>query len=303
MACPSDENLIRFVSEEVTSKEMQEFQNHIEGCERCREEVSSIRGLDKALPEIIYADPSGEGSDNECPEAMTLAGYLDHSMPQEERADLETHLAGCQTCLDYLVATADRLPTALNQYLKTPAHLLNKAVRLGDPSMPWSPRSENPGVLEKIRQWFEAVVPHPRLAFAGVGACAIVLLAVLIAHQTYEDDSQIKPIDSRPTLNKLAQRDGRTARPVEDVVAESKLDLNGDLKRALIDHDPKIITRSQNPLFAIIERKAPQITIDQIKDVEIEQNLLIAIASVSDLAGQVKLRLYKDGVLVIGVDS
>ncbi len=302
MACPSDENLIRLIYQESASKEMQEFQNHIEGCERCREEVSSIRALDKALPEIMHADSGGDGSDKECPEAMTLAGYLDHRMALEERANLETHLAHCQICLDDLVAAADRLSTA-PQFRKTPAHLLDKAVRLGDPLMPWSFESKNPGVLEKIRQWFGAVVPRPRLAFAGVGACLVVVLAVLMAHQTYEDDSLIKPIDSGSALNKLAEGDGRTARPVKDVVAESKLDLNGDLKRALIDHDPKIITRSQNPLFAIIEKKAPQLPVDKIKNVEITQNLLIAIASVNDLAGQVKLQLYKDGLLVISADS
>jgi hypothetical protein len=71
----------------------------------------------------------------------------------------------------------------------------------------------------------------------------------------------------------------------------------------LIDYDPKNRIESQKKLFAIIEKKAPQISVDKIKSVEIEQNLLIAIASVSDLGGQVGLRLYKDGFLVIGAES
>ena len=71
----------------------------------------------------------------------------------------------------------------------------------------------------------------------------------------------------------------------------------------MIDHDPKNKTESQKELFAIIEKKAPQMPLHKIKNVEIKQNLLIAIASVSDLAGQVKLHLYKDGLLIISADS
>jgi anti-sigma factor RsiW len=302
MACPSNENLIRFIYEEAASKEVQEIERHIDGCETCRDEVMSIRTLDKALPEIIHAEPDGDAPDEKCPDAMTLAAYLDGSLSPKERARVEAHLARCQFCMDELVTAADRLPSAPSQYRKTPAHLLNQAIRLGAPSVPLSSTPETRGVLEKIRQWFEPLVSRPRWAFAGVGACAVVVLAVFISRQMYQGGSEIAP-QRGPTIDKLAQRDEHTARPVEDVVAESKLDLSGDLKRALIDYDPKNVTESRKELFAIIEKKAPQIPVDKIENVEIEQNLLIAIASVSDLAGQVKLRLYKDGLLVISGDS
>ncbi len=302
MACPSNESLIRFIYKEAASKEMQEFQNHIKGCETCREEVRSIRALDKVLPEIIHAQPRGEVPGEECPDAVTLAGYLNHSLPTEERAGVETHLARCQSCLDDLVTAADGLASAPSQYRKTPATLLNEAVRLGAPSMPSSATSETPGLWEKIRQWFEPVFSRPRWTFAGVGACAIVVLALFLTRQMYQTEPETAPGDG-PAINRLAQRDGGTARPVEDIVAEGKLELSGDLKRALIDHDPKNTTESQQHLFAIIGKKVPHMPVDQIKSVEIKQNLLIAIASVSDLAGQVKLRLYKDGLLVISADS
>jgi anti-sigma factor RsiW len=302
MACPSNESLIRFIYEEAAAKEMQEFQNHIKGCETCREAVGSIRALDRVLPGIIHAQPRGGVPGEECPDAVTLAGYLNHSLPTEERASVETHLARCQSCLDDLVTAADGLASAPSQYRKTPASLLNEAVRLGAPSMPSSSTSKTPGVWEKIRRWFEPVVSRPRWTFAGAVACAIVVLALFLTRQMYQRELEIAPGDG-PAINRLMQRDGGTARGVEDIVAESKLDLSGDLKRALIDHDPKNITESQKQLLAIIEKNAPQMPVDQIKNVEIKQNLLIAIASVSDLAGQVKLRLYKDGLLVISADS
>ena len=302
MACPSNESLIRFIYEEGAAQEMQEFQSHIKGCETCRGELRSLRALDKALPEIIHSEYGGEVAGEECPDALTLAGYLDRSLTPEERGGVETHLARCQSCLDELVAAEHRLANRSSKYLKTPAHLLNEAVRLGAPSIPSSSTSKTAGLLENIRQWFGPVGSRPRWTFAGVGACAIVVLALFLTHQTYQRESETAPGDG-PAINRLTQRDGGTARPAEDIVAESKLDLSGDLKRALIDHDPKNITGSQKQLLAIIEKEAPQMPVDRIKSVEIKQNLLIAIVSVSDLAGQVKLRLYKDGLLVIGADS
>ena len=302
MACPSNESLIRFIYKEGAAQEMQEFQNHINGCETCREELSSLRALDKALPEIIHSESRGEVAGEECPDALTLAGYLDRSLTPEERGRVETHLACCQSCLDDLAAAAEGLPVAANQYRKTPAHLLNEAIRLGAPSALSSSMSDSPGFLETLRQWFGPVGSRPRWAFAGLGACAIVVLALFLTSQMYQGQPETAP-GAGPALNRLTQRDGSTARPVEDIVAESELDLSGDLKRALIDHDPKNTTGPQKQLLAIIEKKAPQLPVDKIKNVEIKENLLIAIASVSDLAGQVKLRLYKDGLLVISADS
>jgi anti-sigma factor RsiW len=302
MACPSSENLIRFIYQEAASNDILEIQKHIEGCEKCREEVMLIRALDEALPEMIHAEPSREVLAEKCPDAVTLAAYLDGSHSPEERARVETHLAYCQSCLDDLVAAADGLASEPSQYRKTPAHLLNEAICLRAPSTTLSSMPETPGVLGEIWRWLEPAVSRPRWAFAGVGGCAIAALAIFIATQLYQGEPEIVP-GTGPAINKLAQRDGGAARPVEDIVAEGKLDLSHDLKRALIDHDPKNITESQKQLFVIIEKKAPHMPVDKIKNVEIEQNLLIAIASVSDLGGQVRLRLYKDGVLVIGAES
>ena len=300
MVCPSTEDLIRFVYQEAASNdELQQIKNHIFACEKCSAEVTSIQTLDEALAKIIHAKPS-EVSGEMCPDAMSLAAYAGASLASEERARVERHLASCQSCLDDLIA-AHGLANTASLYRKTPAHLLNKAIRLGVLSTEPGSTSESAGVLEKIRRWFEPLVSRPRWAFIGAGACAIVL-AVFMAHQIYQRESDLDP-SAGPAINKLTQHDGDTTRPAEDIAAEGKLDLSGDLKRALIDHDPKNITPSQSPLLVIIEKKAPQMPVDKIKKVEIKQNLLIAIASVSDLAGQIKLQLYKDGLLVIGADS
>jgi hypothetical protein len=301
MACPSNENLIRFIYQESASNEMQEIQNHIEGCEKCHAEVLSLRALDEILPAMIYAEPGGEILGEKCPDVITLAAYLDGSHSPEERAGVETHLAHCPSCLDDLVAAAGGLPDTPNQYRKTPAHLLNEAIRLRAPST-MSSMPETPSVWGKIWRWLNPELSRPRWVFAGAGGCAIAALAIFIVSQLYQPEVVVSP-GAGPTLNKLAARDGGSARGPEDVVAESRIELSGDLKQALIDHDPKRGAESRGDLFEIIEKKAPQMPVHKIKNVEIKKNLLIAIASVSDLAGQVKLQLYKDGLLVISADS
>jgi anti-sigma factor RsiW len=300
MACPSDESLIRFVCGEVPTNDMAGIEKHIEGCEKCRKELTFIRGLEANLPELVGAEISPILSPEECPGAPSLAGYLDDAGSAEERSRIEAHLARCRSCLHEVIAAADRLAGAPREYRKAPVGLLDQAIRLGGPAT----RAEvlvSDGLWSKILRWFEPTLAHSRW-LAGAGACAVAALAIFTVSQLYQREVVVTP-GAGPSLNKLAERDGGAPRAPEDVVAESRIELSGDLKQALIDHDPKRGAESGSDLFEIIEKKAPQMPVRKIKNVEIKQNLLIAIASVSDLAGQVKLQLYKDGLLVISADS
>jgi anti-sigma factor RsiW len=298
MACPSDESLIRFACGEAPANDMSDIEKHMDGCEKCRKELSLIRGLEETLPELVRAESRALAE--ECPGAPGLAGYLDGAGSAEERTGIEAHLARCSSCLHEVVAAADQLATAQREYRKVPARLLDQAIRLGAPST----TQRNPAAMgpwASILQWVEGAVAHPRW-LARAGACAVAVLAIFVVSQLYQSEVVLSP-GAGPTLNKLAERDGGPARTPEDVVAESRIELSGDLKQALIDHDPKRGAESRGDLFEIIEKKAPQMPVQKIKNVEIKQNLLIAIASVNDLAGQVKLQLYKDGLLVISADS
>jgi hypothetical protein len=278
---------------------MPDIEKHIDGCEKCRKELALIRGLEETLPELVGAESTSVLPPEKCPDAPGLAGYLDGAGSAEERTGIEAHLARCRSCLHEVVAAADQL-AAPRQYRKAPVGLLDRAIRLGAPAT----TARNPaaaGPWASILQWIKSAVAHPRW-FAGAGACAVAALAIFIVSQLYQPEVVLSP-GAGPTLNKLSEHDGDSTRAPEDVVAESRIELSGDLKQALIDHDPKRGAELRSDLFEIIEKKAPQMPVHKIKNVEIKQNLLIAIASVNDLAGQVKLQLYKDGLLVISADS
>ena len=299
MACPSDESLIRFACGQVAASDTGEIEKHIDGCEKCREEMALIRGLEATLPELAGAESKLLSPAEECPGAPELAGYLDGAGSEEERNRVEAHLARCGSCLHEVIAAADQM-AAPQEYRKTPVALLDQAIRLGAPATA-AEDSATDGLWAKILRWFEPTLAYPRW-LVGAGACAIAALAIFIMSPLYQQEVVVTPV-AGPTLNKLAERDGGAPRAPEDVVAESRIELSGDLKQALIDHDPKRGAEPRSDLFEIIEKKAPQMPVRKIKNVEIKQNLLIAIASVSDLAGQVKLQLYKDGLLVISADS
>jgi len=300
MACPSDESLIRFACGGAPTDGMSDIERHIEGCEKCRKELALIRGLEDTLPNLVRSESTPILRPEECPGAPGLAGYLDGAGSALERTRIEAHLARCRSCLHEVIAAADQLASAPSEYRKAPVALLEQAIRLGAPATTArSPATVGP--WPSILRWLEGAVAHPRW-WAGAGACAVTALAIFIVSQLYQPEVLVSP-GAGPTLNKLAERDGGAARAPEDVVAESRIELSGDLKQALIDHDPKRGAESRSDLFEIIEKKAPQMPVRKIKNVEIKQNLLIAIASVSDLAGQVKLQLYKDGLLVISADS
>ncbi len=295
MACPSDESLIRCACGETPASDISDIENHIDGCEKCREELALIRKLEETLPEHVRAKSMPFLPAEECPGAPGLAGYLDGAGSEEERAGIEAHLARCSVCLQEVIAAADSLAAA-RECRQAPARLLNQAIRLGAPAATARNRAAA-GPWAGIFQWVE----HSRW-FAAAGACAVAALAIVVVSQLYQPEVVLSP-GAGAMLNKLAERDGGAARSPEDILVESRIELSGDLKQALIDHDPKRGAESRSNLFEIIEKKAPQMPVHKIKNVEIKQNLLIAIASVNDLAGQVKLRLYKDGLLVISADS
>jgi putative zinc finger protein len=300
MACPSDERLIRFAGGDAPTNDMPDIEKHIDGCEKCRKELTFIRGLEATLPELVRTESTLIFPTEECPGAPGLAGYLDGAGSVEERSRIEAHLARCHSCVHEVMVAADQL-AAPQEYRKAPIDLRDQAIRLG--ALATSAEvSTSDGLWWNILQCFKPALAHPRW-LAGAGACAVAALAILIVSQLYQPQAVVSP-GGGPTLNKLAEHDGGAAsRAAEDVVAESRIELSGDLKQALIDHDPKRGAESRSDLFEIIEKKAPQMPVHKIKDVEIKQNLLIAIASVNDLAGQVKLQLYKDGLLVISADS
>ena len=156
MACPRNESLVRLVYNETAADEMAQIQRHLESCEPCRKEVASILALEEALPDALKADSNGKAPDTQCPNAMTLACYLDGSLSPEERQPVEGHLARCQSCLDEIVGTAERAQATANRFRKTPVHLLDQAVRFGhEPA-----RSQDETLVEKVRE----VVRTVRLA-------------------------------------------------------------------------------------------------------------------------------------------
>ena len=79
-----------------------------------------------------------------------FAAYLEGSLTDAERKSAEKHLAGCRACREELVTSLDRLSIVAQSLHSTPAHLLARAMELGNAVGPKSRQAEEEENLLEI---------------------------------------------------------------------------------------------------------------------------------------------------------
>lgn len=83
----------------LESPRLSEFRNvrmHLITCPVCRREVAALQMTIEALrhhPTVIMEELSGDH-----PDEVTIADYVEKSMPQERRAEVKQHLLACNYC-------------------------------------------------------------------------------------------------------------------------------------------------------------------------------------------------------------
>jgi anti-sigma factor ChrR (cupin superfamily) len=95
--CPDTEKLLLHAEGELNGRDGEEVASHVADCRACAEAVSRLRVLTSAL-RSAGAEPGSSYSDT-CPEAATVAGYVDGTLESDQARDVERHVVSCRTCL------------------------------------------------------------------------------------------------------------------------------------------------------------------------------------------------------------
>ena len=112
--CPDKETLLLHAEGELLGREGEEVTSHVADCEACAETVSSLRALGAELrraglrgqggPAALLSRvgsgaPTGASSSGTCPDASTIASYIDGSLEADRAGEIEGHLVSCRPCL------------------------------------------------------------------------------------------------------------------------------------------------------------------------------------------------------------
>ncbi|MBI2088730.1 MAG: zf-HC2 domain-containing protein [Deltaproteobacteria bacterium] len=295
MPCPESQILTRFVYEDGTPGEMQEVRRHLQGCVQCRGEVESLKILDEAVQRVVQTETRRGVPSQECPDATVLAGYLDGVLSAEERERLEEHLVRCPSCLHQFI-DADRSRTLSDNYRLTPSHLLKQAVNLAGSPKPSLWIGLGYRIQEGARKWMEPLVSHPRWALAGVGTCAVLVIALLMALPQYLEE-QKTPDHPRATRTQGPQ--GFAFGTGETVVAESNIALTPELRSGLLAYEREKTNASRAQLVALLRKAAPQMPFETVTEIEIQHGLQTRVESRKETPAEIKVRVMKDGILVV----
>ena len=95
--CPDKEELLLHVEGELDGRAGEEVASHVADCEACAKTVKSLRALASALRRAGAA--TGPSHSDACPDAATVAGYVDGTLEGDRSRDVEKHVVSCRACL------------------------------------------------------------------------------------------------------------------------------------------------------------------------------------------------------------
>ncbi len=113
-SCPDKERLLLYAEGELTGRVAEEVDSHVADCETCKETVSGFRTMATVLrdagprhdggPRALLSvtgsgGVAGASCSASCPDAATIAGYVDGSLQKGRAGEVEEHLVSCRACL------------------------------------------------------------------------------------------------------------------------------------------------------------------------------------------------------------
>lgn len=113
-SCPDREKLLLYAEGELAGRDAEEVASHVADCETCGETVSGFRAMAAVLrraglrstdgPGVTLRQtgsggPAGAARSGSCPDAVTIAGYVDGSLEKGRAGEVEEHLVSCRTCM------------------------------------------------------------------------------------------------------------------------------------------------------------------------------------------------------------
>jgi len=114
MRCPDKEKLLLHAEGELKGRDGEEVASHVAACATCADTVSSLRALASELRRVGVRSAgertaflsrmgpvaaTGSSQSGECPDAVTITGYVDGSLEGDRAGEVEGHVVSCRTCL------------------------------------------------------------------------------------------------------------------------------------------------------------------------------------------------------------
>jgi hypothetical protein len=254
MDCPEHEILLRFLDRDPTSIS-DAVHRHIEQCGRCQQDIESLRSLDETLRNLMPLDAPLTGAN--CPDAMTLAVYMDGKLSTSERDLTERHLGSCDLCLDEVVAAVERSDWISAKSQPVPAYLLQKAVAL-EQSVKLAMLPKTKGAFDVVllllkdtvqlvnssSEWFiplPMVVPAVRGTPGTRKASAVRLQKEVGSYKVELDIEQTRSMQCQIGIN-VKEKDGNPAEDIRVSLSTGDYELASYLTRqgrAVFDEIPR----------------------------------------------------------------
>jgi anti-sigma factor RsiW len=95
--CPDKAELLLYAEGELDGRAGEEVASHVADCEACAETVKSLRALASTLRRA--GAETGSSHSDTCPDAATVAGYVDGTLDGDRSRDVERHVVSCRACL------------------------------------------------------------------------------------------------------------------------------------------------------------------------------------------------------------
>ncbi len=141
---------------------------------------------------------------------LILTNYLDQEMPQDKQKELESHIASCSECSEFLAlakeTTIEPLANIKTDNLSQDIVWSKIQKEIQEEKQSLIDYDQAPGFLEKLKKIIFS--PKPRLVWSTVAAIAMFILAFNLSHQQMDSGQnnqvQIAALNNQKVIDSQA---------------------------------------------------------------------------------------------------
>lgn len=228
MKCLDDEELTRYINDEVSKDERMRFEGHLDSCQFCRYRLDENLESERMLGRYAADFPEGSAdryptSPCKWPSPEHLLLYLKRVLPADDADKVEHHLQVCDACLEHLnlLARIERrsATTALQTVPENLVHIVQKAWQESSDRKRAEPKSE---VVRLIIGLVERGLEVLRGSIIPSNLIITPVPAAIPAHAFRSSDEQATP-DQIEALHFKKHSEGREVK-VELTIQKKKDD-------------------------------------------------------------------------------